>query len=406
MCRLCAMTETGTGPVQRAMLMDRMLLLNNADSVAQRDGWGVSDGVKVFKDKASYRNYDPTPWMDGLANNKIWIGHLRNASLNTTLDQESAHPYQFPHFTAAHNGVFQGSHKAVGSLTDVENVVNTDSWRAFYKLNQLIGEGKTIEECVDSWSSLFEDTSAFVCLILQENILHIVRGPKNRELYYVQFGDGLIFNTDDVVLKNMGSYLEWVTGEKLGAVQEFPELHYAQLERGKTEFLLLRQLAWSPEKAYSTTFYSTNGSAWGNNRQPSAAQKQTKGKWMRLTDGEVDENADAESFKLWIEIRQLLYPMREELATIYLASFVNRTNCTSYEDASREELQALLTMIKNDPLTDKAKKVLHLWNYKVHTDDELATFYVGFYDLPEWFWNIEDIEYKINTFDTKVVRSA
>lgn len=131
MCRISAIIGT---PQHKPELMHLMMLYGSAERF-QHDGWGITDGALVrvsgdpfYREGAISRHFDTE---------KIWLGHVRSASVGTALGDEAAHPYFFPFtdhsFAAVHNGHIDELFKV-----RVNGAPNTDSYRAFSALDHIL----------------------------------------------------------------------------------------------------------------------------------------------------------------------------------------------------------------------------------------------------------------------------
>lgn len=380
MCRLCAMTACGEGEglgqTMRALAMHNMLITNNADRTPQRDGWGVTDGVKIFKAGGSYRAYDPEPWMREIDHNRMWMGHLRNASAGTSLSDTAAHPFEMKHFIGMHNGNMTGTWSVVANKVP-EGSPNSDSWRAFHKLDLMLDEGPALEEIVDQWLSLFEHDSAFVMMLMHNQALHIIRGPKTRDLYYAPYDTGFIFNTDQEVLKGMRAWMSFAGGVQIGEIKEFPELHYARLLPNTNEFQELRDLKYEPKKVNVTT-YGTNSAFQSSSYNRTVASTQKKGRWMRVTKVENEISAEDEAkLKLWLQFRQNVYPLRDFMA-LEFAKFLLERQFDDHTELANADFEKLDALVKACRFNENTRKIILEWNARVPEDDEPMLYYTTF----------------------------
>ncbi len=383
MCRLCAITDTRYQ--HRRDLLHLMLLLNNADSTPQRDGWGISDGKQIWKAAGSYRNYDPAPWSQEIDATAMWMGHLRNASTGTGLDDAAAHPFCMEHFIGMHNGAMVGSW---GPLNGVPTgSPNSDSWRAFHYLDKLLDEeGATIDSVVEPWLSNYESSSAFVMFLYQQDKLHILRGPSTRTLFYAPFGEGFIFNTDDLVLKSVSAWYGATRAIEVGKVEPFPEMSYAVLSPNSNAFDSIRELKYEPKK--STTTYTSNYNSNYNSdyRSQTVATRQTKGHWMRTNCTWFLNPTDQVKLLRWVQIREKLMPLRQDMCHIFLG-YVFQENITSYEDYTDEQLTEIEIYLDRvfRGFDEQQLHMLRTWNTNVPEEDESTVYYFLFSDgTPFW----------------------
>lgn len=413
MCRLCALTNLKYNLV-KAQVLDRCTLMGMGDTPAQRDGWGVSNGEKHHKARGAYRSYNQTSWMEDFekSTSPIWISHVRQASTGTALSDDEAHPFVFSHFHAAHNGTLHGTYNDL-SAEELKGRPSSDSWRAFFRLNSMLEAGETIDSALEPWLNRYEDSSAFVFfLITPDQKLHIIRGPKTRDMYYAPFGDGFIFNTDRQVILASQEHLRYLVGETHEgdkAVKEFPEFSYAVVSPGKQEFDSLRQFTWEPKRSYAVSHWpsaSTPRTVTPNNN--SVANRQNSGgRWIKIISEAVKlEEEKKPLLEAWVKLRQALSPMREPLALQYCSMILRSksrmlVNATSYDTFLLSELELLLTMVtKNSDwtLTDEHKKNIHEWNLKVPADEEdTLLLYLGMDEATAPWWRFEGVQEWLDT---------
>jgi len=392
MCRICALTNTDHSPIFRPLLMHTMMLSANADSVPQRDGWGVTDGNYLCKAEGSFRNYLHSSWMENMETRHMWLGHVRNASTGTSTTKEASHPYRFKHFVGVHNGNFGGTWREMPNGT-VPDSINTDSWRAFYILDMMLEQGKFLPSIVDEWVSRFDDDSAFVVMLLHNQQLHIIRGPKTRDMYYGEHGNGFIFHTDATVLKTTHDWANWYTGEGIVDIQEFPELHYARLDPGTQEFAELRKLDYTPHKITR----SFTQSSYAAPAAQTAADRQKDGSWRRVTTITEADPQQIQKLVEWSRLWQMLYPMRQTLAFWYVGRIVrkevqNYKTPESLGDIMFMDMDVVKEYLKEHPITDVQRKRINEWNNAVHEEHEGFVLDSLFEDDSAPFWELKNAE--------------
>lgn len=380
MCRLCLFTPTMPA-LHKRMLFDLTLTLNNADKIPQRDGWGVSDGETWFKGSSSYRDADVSEWITELDPALPWMGHLRNASANTSLTATAAHPYEFPSFIAIHNGNFQGTTSFVP--VDVKDTINTDSWRCFYRLQTLLDKGAVLDKAmIEGWLSGVEQGSAFVCMIMHNSQTHIVRGPNTRDLYFIRFANGFIFNTDDNVLKRLSGRLKLYFKDEPSEVFEFPEFHYAVVEGGKPSFEVFEKFDYKPKIVQVASNTRTDTSAWN---------RQTGGTWVRTTAAEAVDDETEKVLTQWAIIKQRMYPIRSDMIRAYLDSFLQKAVATqSYKEYTSEELIKVAENVKNLAFSDSQREEMIAWNKRVPPSDEVSVF-KSMFGESGWLWEVPNL---------------
>lgn len=205
MCRITIATMTDFTKYQKSMIVDRLMSLAAGDDW-QKDGWGISDGQRLFKNSVGYN--DPTrtfKWAHTLEPEHPWVGHVRAASLKTGLSKTEAHPYAFGRFFGVHNGTMVPGTKTFPNTP--ESAPDTDSWRAMWLLHEImrpygIPRNDSREQwflqnnILGQWLSHFMKTSTFVFAIMFRNDeILVVKGAGERTLWHTEAGNGYLLHT-------------------------------------------------------------------------------------------------------------------------------------------------------------------------------------------------------------------
>lgn len=370
MCRLAAITATNIPLSTKVALLDRLMLMGNADR--QTDGWGVADeSGNGAKSGGDYFRGVPT-WMRRFRN-EIFIGHVRSASFGTEMGTDAAHPYVFKDdtgavdFIGAHNGQFLGTWK--NQPTGLPNAVNTDSWRAFFQLHKKIA-GRIIEpDIVTDWLSVYDDTSAFALLILQNNILSVVRNSQ-RTLHMARIGNGFVIHTAKEALESLAEY---ATSFRLviDNIEAVPEQTLVQIGRGQPDLLCVEKLDLKLTPARAVSNY-------GNYRSDGGAVLVT-------TNNRGD---DAELRALWDKFVAKCEPMRVPLCEYYAAFLLGKKSAADEYDLNWQELtpatlNELIQKATEAALNEEQKALIGVWNRlqaPVYEYDSA----VYYFDKPFW----------------------
>lgn len=259
MCRLLAITASDISSNAKVDILDRSMLLLRTEF--QKDGWGISDGINVWKSANQYSDgrLNEFDWMNEIDTNRIIIGHLRSASFGTNKTQLENHPFVFDDkndknqkchkFIAMHNGKFDGVHIPKWCGEPV-----SDSYQAFKKLTQ---SPAIHSASISKWLSEFEVGSTFAFMILQNNCLYLARDEKCK-LYYAPLGNGIITMTSAEILEQVRSYAAIRHKIRIGPIEYVPCGRLYRLEYGNMKFSM-RQLTYSFKVVPFTSWYnSTN----------------------------------------------------------------------------------------------------------------------------------------------------
>jgi hypothetical protein len=213
MCRLCAITATDFGDASiptsfKAQLVHECMMRSAHDELGQKDGWGVTDGHKIWASTNWYLESAPH-WLPSIRQDGIIISHLRKASGGTGRTLQENHPYRFTigaeRLYAAHNGFFAGTNWEHWNTGDPA----TDSWRALNDLALLMTERHTDEidaSLVNDWLSKYEVGSHYAVLLWWRNRLYAIRG-RTRTLAALPIGNGYLLHTNIDVLHIMRRYV-------------------------------------------------------------------------------------------------------------------------------------------------------------------------------------------------------
>lgn len=240
MCRLLGMTETSYHPIMRRLFFNQLMLLSSTDG-AQFDGAGVSDGTTVYKSAYPYMALGQQ-WISKLDQDSIWIGHVRKASNRTGLSAHEAHPFLMKtangaHFIATHNGGIRGFDEHQDGQPDV------DSYRALLALRDKI-DGDINVNLINEWIATFKPHSQWTFMFMQNGQrLYIARGQ--RDMHYVPFGNGFIFNTSKSVLEHFRTWISmyWAQNFKIGRISDIKPFDLATIDIGSSKFALQSLMA-------------------------------------------------------------------------------------------------------------------------------------------------------------------
>lgn len=221
MCRLSAITAQFP---QRIDTLDRMMLVAQTDE-NQSDGCGISDGRVVYKSVLAYSST-----VLGLFSSEeyfqetdILMGHVRKASTYTGRTRDESHPYTF---TTKHGKVLVAAHNGyvIGSGVHVKGNPDTDSWRAFNRLVNILNETETGEltsGVVEEWLKEYDRKSTIAFLIHYDNSLYAFR--HNKPLHAMAVGNGYVINTSKNVLHVINAWLRARHGVIPEDIFEIPE---------------------------------------------------------------------------------------------------------------------------------------------------------------------------------------
>lgn len=211
MCRLYGFTPTmRMRPQDRRNLFYLAMVFGTAEN--NRDGWGITDGTRLFKDAPSvaYDRRVPDAISQLDTNGVHWLGHVRAASRDTAVTYREAHPFLMRNtdntiaFYAAHNGGFPEYIRLV--KRDAKGAFpRTDSWYAFRDIffrNQDTNESlqESIMHFLAHAGKFSEYSLMFLDRVTQQ--LHVVRG--NRPMSVARFSTGeQLYCTSPSVLENL-----------------------------------------------------------------------------------------------------------------------------------------------------------------------------------------------------------
>lgn len=257
MCRLCGFTFTNPELIHnKARWLDRLMLVSQTDE-NQNDGWGITDGVGLWRSEHMYSACVPK-WDKEIDPTKAWMAHIRKASAGTGHTLLEAHPYKFTingnDLYCAHNGQINGTTYKSG----VE-IPNTDSYRAFLLLTQIMEtEQRAVltSDLFSKWMEDFIDTSQLAMLFHHGG--HVVALRKDRPLHCASLGNGYVIHTSKVVLEVFKRYLRDMDDVETGDIVEIPVNNMAVFPAGENT-------------AYKTPVdFKMRTYTWGGNNQKNA----------------------------------------------------------------------------------------------------------------------------------------
>jgi hypothetical protein len=232
MCRMMAITDSHFARPYRELILDQLMLASFSDGY-QDSGCGVSDGHEIRKAAQPYLVVGPM-WHRSLADNSIWMGHVRRASRGTWLTPHEAHPFMFPladgsTLIAQHNGFINGFDKRVAGEP------NVDSYRAFKLLAELVTERRTINaDLINSWISNFGEGSEWTFMLQHHGDLYIARG--DRPMHFMSLGNGHVFATSiDVLLYVKNWIRSFWPHFKPGKITAIAQYTFAHARHGSDE---------------------------------------------------------------------------------------------------------------------------------------------------------------------------
>lgn len=205
MCRLCGITFNNMPMLD---IIDRFMLLNQLDE-GQFDGCGITNGKQVTRSVMPYSHTVLQHFDDGDGGfdleNGI-VGHVRKASPQTGKTRDESHPFTFligdKPLIGAHNGYF------VGSGWSKKDEPNSDSWRAFSKLAEILRDTDDqvlSKDVFETWLSNYEEGSLIGLLIMYDGYIYAYR--HNKPLYMADFGNGYVINTGARTIVLMAEYI-------------------------------------------------------------------------------------------------------------------------------------------------------------------------------------------------------
>lgn len=255
MCRLFAITASDITPNSKVDIIDRSMLLLSTEF--QKDGWGISDGLQVWKTASPYS--DDFSWMNEIdLTSRIIIGHLRSASYGTNKTKLENHPFIFDDthqkckpFIAMHNGKFDGL-----TIPRFANEPVSDSYCAFKKL---ASHPIIHSVSISNWLSEFEANSTFAFMILQNNRLFVARDDTCK-LFYATIGNGLMIMTSFSAFEQTKAYALVRHKIKIGPIHSIPSGRLYMIDYGRTNYSMkFLTHKFKPVKPFSWTGgYGTN----------------------------------------------------------------------------------------------------------------------------------------------------
>jgi predicted glutamine amidotransferase len=217
MCRLTALTAD-VGHDHTIDIINQSMFLHATED--QRHGWGISDGVKVWKSEGIYGTN--SSWMNGLSKNKIVIGHVRSASLNTGVSTLEAHPFIFRKFIGMHNGQFEATN--IAPLLRHKDMPWSDSYFAFRWLNFDLSDKNEIgPTIIQNWLSNFWNTSTFAVMLLNDKAELIIVRDNIRKLFAFQINkSGWLIMSSEKKIFAMLDFVKNRLGHECSNIAEVP----------------------------------------------------------------------------------------------------------------------------------------------------------------------------------------
>jgi predicted glutamine amidotransferase len=259
MCRLFALTTTNLDPTMRRLFWHQLALASNADG--QPHGTGMSDGTLIAKSHLPFVNYG-TNWASILKPDAIWLGHVRAASQHTGRTMHEAHPFVFKldngsYLHAAHNGGITGMSEPEKDEPKV------DSYQAFKLLVALLNKNKAelTQAVIDTWTSDFGIGSQWTFMLHYQGRLTVLRGV--RTMYYMQLGNGLMFNTSHEVLLHVKEWINtyWYNKYVLGRIEEIKEYQMGTFDKASVAVKLVSLAKPAVTSIIDDTYYQWDGAS-------------------------------------------------------------------------------------------------------------------------------------------------
>jgi hypothetical protein len=247
MCRLVGIT------IPSKRMLAHQLMLYGAAEPNQKDGWGITDGSIAAR---SADGFNETGSIRAeLDESKFWLGHVRNASYGTDVHSSVSHPYKFKTFLAAHNGAFEEVY--VPPELNQKQYPNSDSFRAFYFLKQLLRKNGVVKAehllsrkyLLAEWLGWYGSETTFAVGLLFEDGLLFLK-DQVKPLWVMETENGSIIHTSKSALQNAVDFENNFGAQYLeGEVRELPEksitwFSYNQeciTEELPYEFVILKQ---------------------------------------------------------------------------------------------------------------------------------------------------------------------
>lgn len=392
MCRISALTATDLPRREGAMLFHDLMLRANAD--AQPDGWGIfaSEDGYLVKSGNPYFACRST-WLQHYVEAEraetagILLGHVRAASPHTARTIKESHPFLFLNddktirFVGAHNGAITGTHH---HYTWRAGDPNVDSFRAFTVLDQLLAAGNDLTAgLVDEWMSRFNEDSAFAIGIVHNGRLYLFRNSR-RVLHAAAVGNGYLINTSHEILAATADYAEHSLRLAVGKPFVIPDHTLYMFQPGEKE-------VWSSDLALRLlpvrSVYPASTPATAPAIQPRLP--------VFVDDDEEEDDHrpvsvttvghDRARERLWVEIRNMLNPLRAGLVTLYAACHARAQSIdddlfdvegkpTVIPDRyalTIEELAAFRDHVRATPLTSEQRNQINAWNRQVTREHEV-----------------------------------
>jgi len=204
MCRLVALTATNVSNSEVAKILQLAMIASQASDSQNKDGWGVSSSWGNYMKNSGSFLASGQEWIDHVVNSRTRytpaLAHLRNSSAGTSVTVKEAQPFVFESndgisFVGMHNGRMDGSYSGWRSWQTGD--ANSDSWRVFSRLNQMMLDKnqRTVNaDLITEWLNAYDDSSAYVFVIASGSDIYIVRNNL-RDLHCMRCGNGFLITT-------------------------------------------------------------------------------------------------------------------------------------------------------------------------------------------------------------------
>lgn len=387
MCRLCAVTATDLPTLD---LIDRFMLLNQLDE-GQFDGCGISNGDVITKSALPYCATMLAHFNDDFAMNNGIIAHVRKASPQTGRTRDESHPWEFDiagkKLIAAHNGYFMGTGWSAAGEP------NSDSWRAFKKLAELLNatDDKIISKSVfEEWLANYEELSTIGLLLMYDGEIYVYRHSK--PLFISEFGNGYVINTGAKPLVMMAEYIRqrfWGEASMIDPVA-IPENTLLRMKPAEKDIHITElNVVWKPKPVYhkSETTAITPMSDYRDKRVNTAAIQNDAQTQTTMINALTD---DARIQDVVMKIKATANPMRSSLWLGWLqASYgitIPKDILALYASTSEDDFNLFKESVGK--WTKRQSRLIQAWNKLVpKTSDKMLDIELHLESFGcDWFW--------------------
>lgn len=421
MCRLCGITASkivhpDVDPIVKMDLMHELMLRSVGDEGGQHDGWGVTDGVGVWKSAERYATSAPL-WKTRVNTDNFLLSHIRRASVGTGMTVQESHPYVFNigghELIGVHNGFIDG---APWGIPWSREQPNTDSWKAYSQLADLLRQDQPEELTADlfnEWLHPYTTASHYAFMMLWRGSLYALRGS-TRTLHFAEIGDGFIIHTTQPAVDFARRYLDELYGVTASVTWKMNDNTCIRFKLGETDYTAF-DIKPNHVAKYVTPVYShqpkteaakpsENQSGTGdtaNGTEVIVAPSVTRPRIKASSPAAPTDDATKtlrEKRDLWKSIAGSLSPMRANLLRYWLSQVFdiadgnghatkNLLLYCSYKDL--QIVEAVLTPIDPEgnklvPFVQTTRMMLNHWNHIVNPEFDVEAHELLFGS--QFFW--------------------